>query len=114
TFVIGIESVTTKRSDALKRERRLIARAARHLLVDPLVRLREPVLERDRGLPAELLADQRVVAVAPAHALRRRQIVLALELDSGDAFDDVDEAVDRHELRRAEVDRLGELALHDP
>src|SRR5213593_4593402 len=102
------------RSGAPKGKCRLVMRAARHLLLDPPIGLLEPVLERDRRLPAEPLADQRVVAVPAAHALRRREVVLTLELDAGDRLDDVDEAVDRHELRRAEIDRLAEPALHDP
>src|SRR6185312_10331446 len=74
----------------------------------------EPVLQRDRRFPAELLQDEGVVAVATADTLRRREVVVALELDAGDALDYVDEVIDRHELRRAEVDRIAEVALHDP
>src|SRR5947209_15022269 len=101
-------------SGALKRKRRLVHGAACHLLVNPAVRLLEAVLERDRRLPPELFPDQRVVAVPPAHPLRRREDVLTLELDPCDALDDVDEAVDGHELRRPEIDRLRELALQEP
>src|SRR5207253_2663596 len=89
-------------------------RAAREPLVDPAVRLLEPGLERGRRLPAEPLEDERVVAVAAADSLRSRAVVVPLQLDARDLLDDVDEAVDRHQLRAAEVDRLAHLARDQP
>src|SRR6266508_1327826 len=82
------------------------------LVVDPPVGALEPVLERNRRLPAEQLADERVVAVPAADALGLGQVVPPLELDAGDLLDDVDEAVDRDQLGAADVDRLGDVALH--
>ena len=90
------------------------ARDAGQLVVDPGVRLLEPGGERRARLPAESLADERVVGVAAAHALGRIEVVAPLEPHAGDLLDDVDELVDRHELGGAEVDRLVDVALHDP
>src|SRR5688572_1065415 len=53
-----------------------IPRAPRgHLIVDPGIRTLEAGFERGRRLPAQPLPDERVVAVAPPHALGRRQVV---------------------------------------
>ena len=75
------------------------------LAEDPVVRLLHPTSQTDAGLPAEVLLDQRVVAVATVDALRGVEIVVALQLDTGDFLEHVDEAVDRRELARTEVDR---------
>ena len=42
------------------------------------------------------------------------QLVPPLERDPRDSLDDVDELVDRHELGRAEVDRVGDLRFDQP
>src|SRR5882762_8006674 len=84
-----------------------------HLVVNPPVGLLETVAQRDRRRPSELLLDQRVVAAAAAHTLGRVEIVPAPELRAGDAFDDVDELIDRHELVAADVDRIADVAVHE-
>ena len=70
-------------------------------VVDPVVGLLHAVAERDAGLPAQILLDQRVVAVAAVHALGGVRLYLRFELHAGDLLDDVDEAVDRHQLVRS-------------
>ena len=72
--------------------------------MDPAVGPLESGLERELRLPAEQVGDHRVVGVAAAHALRRREVVVSSDLDPGDLGDDVDELVDRHQLRRAEIE----------
>src|SRR3954452_15518014 len=67
------------------------ALAGDHLVVDPAVRLLEPVAQRDAGLPTEALEDQRVVRVAAADALGRVELVAAVELDAGDLLSDGDQ-----------------------
>jgi len=42
----------------------------------------------------EQLLDSGVVAVATIHAFGRREVVIALEFDAGDSFDDVHELID--------------------
>src|SRR5262249_6000947 len=86
------------------------AAARSHLVVDPLVGLLHAGLETDGGPPAQQLLDQRIVAVAPAHALGRIELVAALEPDTGDLLDDVDQPVDAHQLVAADVERLDNVA----
>src|SRR5262249_11274317 len=57
--------------------------------------------------------DHRVVGVPPANALRRIEVVASLQAEAGDLLDDADELVDRDELRRAQVDRVDDVADHD-
>ena len=61
--------------------------------------------------PSPQLLDQRVVAVAAAHALGRVELVAALELHAGDLLDDVDQLVDGDQLVAADVERLDDVAL---
>src|SRR5258708_492432 len=88
--------------------------AGGHLVVDPLVGLLHAVLETDGGRPTHQLLDQVVVAVAPAHALGRIELVGALEPDAGDLLDDVDQAVDADQLVAADVQGLDDVALGQP
>src|SRR5262249_51245407 len=73
---------------------------------DPGVRLLGARRERDARLPAEALEDHRVVGVPPTNALRRIEVIAAIQADAGDLLDDAHELVDCHELRRTEVDRI--------
>ena len=51
------------------------------------------------GSQFEIFLDQRVVAVAAIDAFGRIQIVVALQLDAGDVFHNVDQLVDADQLR---------------
>src|SRR5260370_39563250 len=88
--------------------------AGGHLVVDPLVGLLHAVLETDGGRPTHQLLDQVVVAVAPAHALGRIELVGALEPDAGDLLDDVDQAVDADPRVAADVQGLDDVAVGQP
>src|SRR5207253_7241912 len=61
--------------------------------------------------PVELLLDQLVVGVAAAHAERAGDMA-DRELLSGDRHDELGEAVDRHHLLRANIDRPREARAH--
>src|SRR5262245_66415637 len=82
----------------------------RHLLADPPVGLFHAVPQADGGSPAQLLLDQRVLAAASAHSLRRGEVVAALELPARDVFDDVDQLVDGDQFVTADVDRFDNVA----
>jgi prepilin-type N-terminal cleavage/methylation domain-containing protein/prepilin-type processing-associated H-X9-DG protein len=56
------------------------------------------------------LLDLRVVAVAAVDAFWRIELVVALEFDAGDVFDDVDELVDGNEFAGPDVQRFGDVA----
>src|SRR5579871_3878458 len=71
------------------------------LIVDPLVGLLEAGAERGVRFPVEILLDESIVAVAAVHALRRAEVVIALQLDSRDAFHDVHELIDGDGFGRA-------------
>src|SRR3954452_23145509 len=90
------------------------ARGCRELVVDPRVRPLHALRERGARLPVEPLLDARVVGVPTADALRRIEVVAAVQPNPGDLLDDVDQLVDRHELGGAEVDRVDDVARHDP
>src|SRR5437667_6074821 len=79
---------------------------------DPLVGPAEALLEADDRLPVQHLAQERVVAVPAAHALRLAQVVLLLDLLAGDLRDDVDQLVDRDHAILAEIERLAEVRAH--
>src|SRR5690606_24848417 len=63
--------------------------------LDPVVRPLDPLFEADLRLPAEHLAELRVVRVPAAHA-HRPVDVDALDLDPGGVGGDLSELVDRH------------------
>src|SRR5207245_11394861 len=63
---------------------------------------------------AEVVLDLCIVAVAAVHSLGGIELVLALQLDAGDVLNEIHQAVDRHQLAGAEVDRLLDPAVHDP
>ena len=62
------------------------------------------------GSQLKVLLDQGVVAVAAIHAFGRAQVVIALQLDAGDIFHDIDELVDGDRFAGAEVDGLENVA----
>src|ERR1700710_725059 len=78
-----------------------LRRLAAHLLLDPLVGRLEALDERGRWRPVELLPDQLVVRVAPAHAGRSRD-VHEVELLAGDADDHLGQLVDGDHLLGAD------------
>jgi len=71
--------------------------------------------ERQRRLPAQHLPDERVVAVAPGHAARRIEIVLALQRYLADLLGQADQGIDRNQLARPQIDRRRDqfIAMHD-
>src|SRR5215467_7638345 len=81
-----------------------------HLLADPAVSLLHAVPQTNRGSPAELLLDQRVLAAASADSLRGGEVVPAFELPARDVFDDVDQLVDRDQFVTPDVDRFDDIA----
>src|SRR4051794_13701084 len=74
------------------------------LVEDPSVGLLQAVTQRGRWLPPVAALHDRVVAVAATNALRRVELVLALDGDPGDLLDDVDHLVDGDELAGTQVD----------
>jgi len=84
-----------------------------HLLLNPLGGHLHPVPQRRRRLPAQLVQDHRVVRVAAVDALRLRQVVLPIQIHLDRFLDHVDQPVDRHQLVGAEINRLGDIGMHD-
>src|SRR5690242_2037952 len=85
--------------------------SGRHLVVDPGVRLLQPVAQARARRPTQEALDPRVIAVAPVDPLGGVEVVAPLQLDSGDVLDEVDEPVDADQLVAAEVKRLGDVAV---
>src|SRR5438309_153081 len=85
------------------------------LIPDPLMGLTQAAFERRVRLPAELLLDERVIAVATGDPARGAEIVTSDELHAGDRLHFADELVDGHELAGSEVDRRCDqvVAVHD-
>src|SRR5579884_1187505 len=83
-----------------------------HLFGDPGVGRAQAVAKPNGRLPAERGPQVAVVAVAAAHALRRRQIVPQMNLLSGDAGHNAEQLVDGHQLVAAEVERVSVIGLH--
>src|SRR5438477_370898 len=73
----------------------LLGVARADLVVNARVRLFQSVAQLRARLPAEYFFDQRVVAVAAVHSLWSLEVVLPLELLTGDVFHDVHELVAR-------------------
>src|SRR5579872_22187 len=87
---------------------------ARHVLVvDPAISLFQTDPQRNARLPTQVLLDLGVVAVAAVHTLRSGKIVNAFELRTGDLFRNIDQLVDRHHLRRSQVERFNHVRVHD-
>src|SRR5690242_19152615 len=89
-------------------------RMLRHLAPDPAIRYGQTSLESRSRLPAEHFAQLRVVGVATAHALRRREVVALPDRLPRSLRDEIDQLVDRHQPVRAEVQRLAMVGLHQP
>ena len=84
-----------------------------HLVEDPSVGFFQSGAKGDGGFPAEFLFYQGVVAAAAADSFGGVELVGALEFNTGDVFDQVDELVDGNHFGAAEVDRLDDPAFHD-
>src|SRR5579872_1011545 len=82
------------------------------LAFDPLVGDGESLFKRSARLPAQHLAQQGVVAVAAANALRLGQVMPLRQLFAGDAADHVDEVVDADHFVGAEVEGLAMVRGH--
>src|SRR5262249_43673465 len=92
---------------------RLASFASLVLIVDPTVGLFEPRAQRGVRLPAEVLLDERVVAVASVHALGSAQIVVSFKPDAGKALRQVHQLIDGDGLARTEVDGFQDFRLQD-
>jgi len=101
----------TSGSQAIPRFLAFAGLARQVLLFDPGIGLGQPVVEGRGGLPAEHVQDHRIVAVAPGHAARGVELVLALQLHSGELLGQIDELVDRDQFARAQIDRRGNQPL---
>src|SRR5262249_36633593 len=73
----------------------------------------EPALQADRRRPVKLAPDFGVIRIAPAHALRRIELVAALELEAGDILHHSHHLVDGDKLVAAQIERLAAIALQD-
>src|SRR5688572_29861233 len=87
--------------------------AGEELIIDPGVRALHAVAQARAGLPVEVAADERVVAIAAVDAPGGVELVATLKPNAGDLFDHVDQAVDRHQLVGSEVDGLLDRAVQD-
>lgn len=79
---------------------------ADHFVVNPAVGHFEPVAQLGARFPAEDLLDEGIVAVAPIDAFRGAQVVVALQLNARDIFNDIHELIDGHAFSRSEVDGI--------
>src|SRR5712692_4912390 len=84
---------------------------ADHLVVNPAVGFLQAVAQTDAGFPAQILLNERVVAVTAVHALGRVQVVGPLQLDTGDRLHDVHQPVDGDQFVAAQIDRLEDFAV---
>ena len=85
------------------------------MFLDPRVSFREAFIQGRCRLPLENFLDKRVVGIAPGHALRRSEIVMALHVHAGDFFNLGQQFVDGNQFAGTEVDRRGDqiVAVHD-
>src|SRR4051812_7656955 len=84
-----------------------------HLVVDPGIGAFHSALEARAGCPSEAASNERVVAAAAVHALRRGEVVPTFHPDACEALDEVDQLVDGHGLVTPDVDGLGDVAVHE-
>src|ERR1700722_10620189 len=84
-----------------------------HFAEDPFIGFLETVAETDRWSPSEIFLYEGIVTVTAVDALGGFQVVTALELDAGDALDDVHQLVDGNEFAAAEVDGFKNVAGQD-
>src|ERR687897_3298590 len=80
--------------------------------MDPGVRLLEAFVEADLRLPSEVSLDERIVAGSAPHSLRGVELVPAAKPHAGDLLHDCHKLVDGQEVGTADVDWLGDVALH--
>ena len=83
-----------------------------HSFLNPVVGFPKSFGKWARGLPAELFRDQAIVRVASANAERAGN-VLDGELFPRDLHDHLCEVIDRDHLFGTDVDRSGEIRLHE-
>ena len=84
------------------------------LVRDPGIGPGQPLFERHLRFPAQILADQVVVRVAPAHALRAGDVAHRQRL-AGNAHHDPGKFVDRHHFLGSDVHRPRETRRsHQP
>lgn len=79
---------------------------ADHFVVDPPVGDFEAVAKLGAWFPAKDFLDERIVAIATIDAFGGAEVVVALEFDAGDIFNDIHELIDRDAFGRAEVDGI--------
>src|SRR5713226_1172839 len=83
------------------------------LVVDPAVSLLHALAEPNGRFPAERVPHPVVVGVASVDSLWGAEVVAALEMNTGDLFDDVHELVDGHQFAGPEIDWFQDVALRD-
>ena len=86
--------------------------AGKVLIVDPAIGPFEASAQRGVRLPMQILPDEGVVAVAAIDALRRAEIVVALQFDACKFLGEINELVDRDGLARTQIDGLHDFRVH--
>src|SRR5215469_6266385 len=84
------------------------------LFFNPDVGDPQAFFQPDRRLPCQHAAEQGIVAVAAAHALRLVEVVLLAQLLACDLGNDVDELIDGYQFVGSEVQGFGVVAGHQP
>ena len=64
-------------------------------------------------VPIRVALDECVVAAAAANPFWSIKLVIALDADSGDLFDEIHEPVNGHHLGAPNVDGIDNLAIHE-
>ena len=84
-----------------------------NLLLDPVVRALQTLAQRDAGSPAELLANESVVAVTTTHTFGTRNVVQLGTVFLARVFEgEVRHLVHVHHLLATNVDGLAHIAAH--
>jgi hypothetical protein len=84
------------------------------LVVNPGIRFFHTGAQWDRWFPVEHFPNQSVVTVTAIYAFWRIEVVAAFQLDPGDVLYNVDQLIDGHLLRAAEIDwKIYRSAVHD-
>ena len=84
-----------------------------HLIINPGVGFFHAIAQPRVRLPSQIFLDQRIVAVAAVDTLWRLQIIGALELNTGNVLDDIDQPVDGDNLTAAQIERFEDIAVQD-
>src|SRR5271155_829410 len=84
-----------------------------HLAFDPFIGLVHAVFQANRRLPAEILEDLRVVAVATIHALGSVELILPFQRYARNLFHHIYNLIDGDEFTAAKIDRLMNVALEN-